>query len=374
MLRSTIVIFAFLILYGCQPAPELEGEVKIKDQNDTLVVDYDLVYADHGLPVQLDSLFFRVPASDTGGMSDSMMFCRDSSNDLKAARDKVMWIDNRPRLSGQLRYPNYREKEEYYSFRMHESYTHSKMTRTSVSKPFRFQPFSSTPTWGITFSAGIVSYDRSVWPSNVRGVKDGVDVESEGGMVGRWQKWRGHFFFAIMGSVPHSDTAVDKDDSKSFAYFGLDIRREFNLPMNLRLSPFMGGEYSVFEIVYYPEIYKLENTGLLAGLQIGGKFDELSYSYHFNLDGYHQFDYKAYFLASPVGRMGTIYSFCHGDKVRMFRMRFYLEGIFDRHQPLKYYNDCNIIHNILAAGFLAPFEIIGALKGEKRRYIAGPVL
>jgi len=357
LLRIIAILFACLLYYGClPPGPELQGEVKIKKDNDTLTVDYDLIYFDAGLQIQIDSLFFRLPSSDTGGLSDSLIFTRDDPMTTEAMPGGEAWIDDRPRIAGQLRYVNVDDDVQKYSFRINETRITQQRLDTVITRPFYIHPPAS---WGVTLSVGMASFDRSVLPSEVRTIEGSIEAEAEGGLVGLWRAWRGHLYFGLIGSAPHSDNE-DQDDSRSFTYLGLDIRRKFNIPLNLYWSPFIGGQSSLFEVVDYPQEYRLDNSGVSAGFQIGGKFDEFSYSYNSHLDGYHQFEYRAYLIASPSGRMGTIYSVSHGDMIRMYRMRFYIEGIFGDCRPMIYHYDCNIIHDILAGGFLTPIALLGA--------------
>ena len=350
MLRIISVLVLCLALYGCMgPGPELQGEVRTRCEGDTLIVDYDVAFYDAGEATRMDSLFLTLSFSGTKRPFDTLIFSQENPKITDSSSVHKLRANDHDRVAGQLVYVDSHDSARECFFRMNVVDTNLQWTSTDTTDPFILYPSS---TWGLTLSAGISSFDRSVLPSYVRGTESTFHGEIEAGVTGLWRRWRSHLYGGGLG-FPSSDDYI------SLGYVGLDVSREFGVPFSRRLSPFVGGQYSHLEVVNHPGEYTLDGFGISAGFRVGGTFDDFCYSYNSHMGGYHQFEYRAYYMSSPRGRVGTGYSFYHGDEMRAFRMRFYFEMALGGYGSMFYYNRGNLLRDLLSWGFLAPIVVLG---------------
>jgi hypothetical protein len=338
------------------PGPELQGEINTDHTGDTLIVDYDVAFHDADEPVTMDSLFLTLSASDTIHLFDTLIFRQEHPSKGETIPDWRSLSADKIRIAGQLRYADSLDRARQGSFRMKITDTLLQRTHTRTTDPFILYP---SPAWGFTFSGGLASFDKSVFPAHVAETEGTLEGEVEAGVTGLWREWKSHLYGGGMGFPPSDDAS--EDDYISLGYIALEVSREFRFFFNRRLSPFVGGQYSHLEVVDHPGRYTLEGFGLSGGCRIGGTFDDLLYSYNSHLGGYHQFEYRAYYMASPALRIGTGYCFYRGNSIRAFRMRFYFEAAFGGYGSMLYFNRGNLVRDLLSWGFLSPIVLLGTL-------------
>jgi len=349
--------------------PSYSGEVEAHRHRDTLIVDYDVVYG----PMESDiydsitlALYDSMPG-DIGRKSDSPMYipsvvCPIDSTVTKdqTAREtpELRFTDNL-RLTGRLRYPmSDRKKPEAYSFIVHLK-PDRRQWRTRGSDVYeRVYPFKRQLGVGFILGAGMAFFDRSTLPSDIRkkAYKLGMDLQFG--------------FFSVMdnffSSVSIAGSGYDNGDqppdqysvNEFIDYFDFRLGHEWKLLGGVRAAPVLGAKLSRLNVKVEGRKYDLRETAPSYGFQIGDNFNRFEYSYNPHFDGYHRLDYLACITSGRDLKFGSMYSVYHGSKIKMYRVRFYVEVAGSGDRRILYINDQSALQRIVSFGLLAPLSLV----------------
>ncbi len=347
-LSLTLFCLISVKLNGClPPSPEIRGEVKAQQINDTLLINYDVVPIPHNH--KIDSIFFLLPELDTAKNNDSIIYSTTRDISVVHKNRSVSLLNHEPKLNGRLKYilPQ-NSNANIYAFRMVASKGFWAYRLYKDGSIYDKYDFKLPPSWGMVFGIGLAFPDHSTFPKYAQPAIGDIAMDLELGALA----YKGNF----TGKASLDGQLIDSgfvSYTRSLGLFFYPGGRNKLWP-----SVFLDIKYSKIKSEENNLLYKSSGFGHKIGVSFESKFQRLAYSYNTNLGGYHQADLLLSFASRERGKIGTMYSFCHGEKLRMFRMRLYIEGATSREKSPMFYRRDSFIQNILAAGPLAPFYVL----------------
>jgi hypothetical protein len=359
-----------VILLGCpRPMPSFDGEVEAHRHRDTLIVDYDVVYGSMDPDVYDSitlSLYDSMP-SDIIHESDNPTYTPSVVYPIDTMVTKNQTVREAPeyrlsgdlRLTGQLRYPiSDGKKPEAYSFAVHlnPDRIHSRTGGSYVYE--QTYSFKRQPGIGFILGAGMAIFDRSTLPPEIRDKAYKLGLDLQFGIF----SVKDNFFsrISIAGSgYDNGDQPPDQYSVNEFIdYFDFRLGYEWRLLGGVRVAPVLGAKLSRLKAQVSGSKYDLQESRPSYGFQIGDNFNRIEYSYNPHFGGYHRLDYLACLSSGRKLKFGSMYSIYHGDKVKMLRVRFYVEAAGGRDPRVMYINDQPALQRIVSSGLLAPLSLV----------------
>ena len=345
-----LIILAILAvaLNGCPPPPPtLTGEVKPRRTADTVTIDYDFKLDGHYW--NLDSVFLALPDLDTTLNNDSVIFSPEGDLTSIYPNRYQEGTERKYELRGSMNFL----VDDTVAIKEYKVWMAHYHRRGIYGWRFRSDHL---PAQGMFGSAGFAFFDKAVFPGSVRGATGTVSSDFELGYIVDNERLTARFFTGGQFSdTDNDDETHDKRTLWDAATIGLMYHQ--GKRNHLMPSPFVNFQYSRLRILDDPEEYRSNDLGIEAGVMVERKFQRLAYSYNTNHGGYHRIDFLAAFKAGPRAKMGTVYSFYHGDELKMFRMRLYFEIVIvdDGYDSMFYRDKQSFLQKSLAYGPFAPF-------------------
>jgi hypothetical protein len=372
-----VFTLAFIItsgigLIGCPPPrPSFKGEMEARRNQDTLTIDYDVVF--NPTYCEFDSITFKLLDSveyipgrivpDSLKYDDSLLYPINSGEHIQYPHrlNAKYGRQNHDRLSGRMIY-NLKSGDNPVSclFNVFDdrrgAFGHDPGDEIVFIRAY---PLGPKPTFGIILGLGVASFDRSVFSREVRSTPHTVGLDFEIGVVRYDGDFAVRLSSAISGWGDSTKTSRYYDHTEFYDFVNLGLTYNPGLKRFFNLSPVIQAKYSKLNVDFKGKHYWMEEFAPAIGIQIENKFNRLIYTYNNHFEGYHRIDYLTCIRSSPRGKFGTMYSFYHGPNLKMIRIRFYRDGVFD--EEMDYFSDNNPVREILSTGLLVPFYAIGGI-------------